>query len=759
MSDSQELSNLAADIIFYGEESDDSRARRLDDPRPAQPVRKDSDADVYSDAQESQDDAAGFASLDAIVESPLASPVRAAAPATEPLAAIPESPTKVQASASAGGSGSPTSPTGDWTAATAYWSNLTKEKRAQQEREHLSSDDEAKPKRSFFKRNKKTKEAEASPVSTPVKAAPPPLITAPSNAPSDTAPASPRTSIAPAQPVKAVAPPAQRTKSPPPAASSQPLKPALKKTVRAPAPTDGEIHIPRTMRGAGAPSKTTRPQSALVTTSSDNAVPRARPASVSSPVNGPRAPRDAAPITASSLTANKLGKKFQDDSDSESSFKKKHRPSSSVDSSGKYNMRRSMRAGSVESSSRVASPPPGARSSLLRSLSPSSVTSGRGESLRQSLRGAPPDAGARTLRGSKPTSSAKQRPASSGMASRFKSRFVDSDDEDDAPRSAARPAYRSRFVDSDEEDGYAIPEELTPVRGIPKRKGQEDGDSTDLDDESDGGRRHSPSKKKNANAIVPDPAAVEKAMEAARRKLGIAEPGTQPSNEGGALKQGTMRDRDNDKVLMSDMMSDNGSVAGATGTKKRGILGSFLKRNRSSSRTVHQVDSPAPPPPLPASPRIDTNTTPQSASKQSNRAPTSPSSPSAAKLVRRSSHQPPKLQRGNSGLSTATAPAGPLSDEHWPLPPPIPNSRMDSFKGREEQRPQTSDEALQSTRPAERPQNRRSFSARVGFTDEAIAHSERDESVVGTSADGAYSQRTGKKKRFGMLRRAFGLYD
>jgi serine/arginine repetitive matrix protein 2 len=66
----------------------------------------------------------------------------------------------------------------------------------------------------------------------------------------------------------------------------------------------------------------------------------------------------------------------------------------------------------------------------------------------------------------------------------FKSRFADSSDEDDDGRT---PRFQSRFADSDDEEpvGYALPPGLAPVRGIPRRAGEEDGDSTDLEEEVD----------------------------------------------------------------------------------------------------------------------------------------------------------------------------------------------------------------------------------------------------------------------------------
>jgi len=66
----------------------------------------------------------------------------------------------------------------------------------------------------------------------------------------------------------------------------------------------------------------------------------------------------------------------------------------------------------------------------------------------------------------------------------FKSRIVDSSDEDEDDRPSR---FQSRFEDSDSDDvaDYQLPPGLTPVRGIPRKAGEEDGDSTDLEEEAD----------------------------------------------------------------------------------------------------------------------------------------------------------------------------------------------------------------------------------------------------------------------------------
>ncbi|KAI2482301.1 Herpes BLLF1 domain containing protein [Pyrenophora tritici-repentis] len=70
----------------------------------------------------------------------------------------------------------------------------------------------------------------------------------------------------------------------------------------------------------------------------------------------------------------------------------------------------------------------------------------------------------------------------------FKSRIVDSSDEDEDDRpSRFQSRFQSRFEDSDSDDvgDYKLPPGLTPVRGIPRKAGEEDGDSTDLEEEAE----------------------------------------------------------------------------------------------------------------------------------------------------------------------------------------------------------------------------------------------------------------------------------
>lgn len=86
---------------------------------------------------------------------------------------------------------------------------------------------------------------------------------------------------------------------------------------------------------------------------------------------------------------------------------------------------------------------------------------------------------------SKPKATSPQPLASKPFATKSKSRFADSDDEDE-PKSKV---FRSRFEDSSDDEADA--KKFRPVRGIPRKA--DEGDSTDLDDSSeDEGRLEKP---------------------------------------------------------------------------------------------------------------------------------------------------------------------------------------------------------------------------------------------------------------------------
>lgn len=695
------------------------------------------DSAIFSDAAEdlSDLDETGFASLDAIVESPAVKPK----PKQE---AAPDSPSLRQA-AKRSSKDEQQPGVADWSQATSYWRQLSKQQREQIERSHLSSDDEYRPAKNPIASKPKKKKSALK------------------------------------QPSSSTQPEADITPAPPRPAPTQAPKPAMRTSMRAPAqPTPvatSGVQMRSSLREGGGGMKTSlrnRPQSEVIASkttmrqgarpmsTSGSSMPTAaaggamsqRPQSPRKlPQDGPfpvLEPLPQEPVQQPSASAN-LAKKMPplppaEDSDSESSFKKKRRSSqqANVDAAGKYNMRRSMRAMSMDSEAqRPASIAPSTKERKafsVRSLSPTGSLFGR-KQLKESMRAAPADNSVKTLRGpqsmrgmnSKAQGKAPRsvRPSSStgGMASKFKSRFADSDDEDDREKGQKSSFFRSRFADSDDDEPASrnvIPADLTPVRGIPRRQDQQDGDSTDLSDEDDeDARKASRKRSKQPKPIVPDSADVEKAMAAARRNLGMtngsAAPNAAHADEGSALSKGSLRRPEPERP--------QSAAGGDLSPKKRGFMGSILRRNRTNSNTSQRPIA-SPPPPLPNQ---------------------MPGSPRPGKLQRRTS----AATQDRDYFNNTNPKTQPADDANWPLTPPtIPNA----------DRPNTSDgldrheQAVRLARTM-RPDIGRSYSnsegaiaggraSRVGFADDV-------------KDNGDKAKAGGKKKKFGMLRKAFGLND
>ncbi|KAF2768305.1 hypothetical protein EJ03DRAFT_120647 [Teratosphaeria nubilosa] len=787
------------------------------------------DSAAFSDAAEdlSDLDEGGFASLNAIVSSPaVPSPVTEKQADTAPT--LPESPTSKPAAIRQARQALNDSGSGDWSQATAYWSNLTMQQRQQIEREHLSSDDE-RPLPAPKPKKKKSALKQTGP-------------SAPAPSAADNAAPKQMLKTLRAQPGPAAAPASgagdsdvhmRRTMRPQSSDGG-----AMRSSMRSGGSSDQGNSIRTTMRSG--PVSQQRPQSAIGSTSSVTKKTSSRPTSatggLSSSSAGAAMTRARAGTTdsddvivaqdgafprvlskrASQVSQQQRGfaaavpppgaytQKLQqkvtanNDSDSESSFKKK-RKSAATAGDGRYTMRRSMRAGSVgrhsedSRAARPMSPELGAKRGggafSIRSLSPTGVSWGRdrGEKLRSSLRSPSVDTGARrtTLRSGSAvrggsTTRASARPASTaGDASKFKSRFRADSDDDDDDRPAGRGFFKSRFADSDDEDdgppGF-IAADLAPVRGIPKRKGQDDGDSTDLEDEEDEAadpRKASRKREKQIKPGVPDPAEIDKAMEAARRKLGIAAPAAE-SNQGSALSKGSLRGPSTETAKPAFKLEDlKLDTTASPPQKKKGFMGSILRRNRNSTQsvtTVNQLNSPT----LSGSPKVTSAAAASSPSVANAGETSAPSSPSQAKLVRRASYQPsqPRMKRGDSNV-TAPPSSGDYGRatedrENWPLPPPIPNDPPKASL----HRPTTSDgvnpEAVRlarSMRPDIAPraqsgifEGREKARRSVRMAD-GVKEDDGGNELVGNGFRGIYSERTGRKKKFGMLRRAFGLND
>ncbi|RAK98847.1 uncharacterized protein BO80DRAFT_411417 [Aspergillus ibericus CBS 121593] len=178
-------------------------------------------------------------------------------------------------------------------------------------------------------------------------------------------------------------------------------------------------------------------------------------------VNGKNAPASPRPLSSGS--------------DSSSSFKRASRPAR-ADSS--YTMRRTMRGNTPSrlAPNRATSPPVETRP----------VSSEAGPStMRTTLRGNSSKREKPSFFSNSKAPKSKLTKAPGGV---FASRFPDSDSDDEGYE-----AWRSRhrYEDSSDDDTRG-PNTMRPVRGIPRRQGARDGDSTELEDSSDDEHRAPP---------------------------------------------------------------------------------------------------------------------------------------------------------------------------------------------------------------------------------------------------------------------------
>ena len=416
----------------------------------------------------------------------------------------------------------------------------------------------------------------------------------------------------------------------------------------------------------------------------------------------------------------------RNDSDSSSSFKKGRL---STPGSGKYTMKRTMRPSSTDTRG-----PAGRASSLNdRNVSPAgspaarpfhTVNSGSG-GMRTSMRDSV-DAGRPAARislressdskAAKPQSrfafgkSAKPKSADPKPSSRLSSRFADSSDEEDI-----MPARNSRFADSSDDE----PSHLTPVRGIPRRV--DEGDSTDLEDSSLENTATLSKFKVNGTALTLD---------------------TKP--EGVALASGSLRVASGDKSTAAMGAGLQAKKAAEKDKKKRSFFGSLSSKRRDDPSRVEKAKMESPArrdTPLERS-KTERLLTTGSSKEERILGPSSPQADPVALTSRpvidsrtgstQNSPKSPKLQRRNTPKRLTSA-----NDISWPLP--------QNLSETSDMRPRTSDGAAvtNGTNGSGRPE----LGVRRTTVQEASLPLTAP-LIVG---------RGEKKKRFGMLRKAFGM--
>jgi serine/arginine repetitive matrix protein 2 len=661
---------------------------------------EESDASVYSDANEDFEDLeGGFLSLDAVVESPIANNTMPGLPmATSPDSLTPKS-TKERAYRENGLSNQSTEPDlGEgWDKAQEYWSSLSADKKrqleleARRQAEDSGSDTEVEAKPAPKPKKKKKKKAVA--VAVPPAAA----------------------TMVRAQPTSNK----ERSYMIQPGSKAGPNGHAPMRSSMRPESqnTGADTHMRKSMRGGDSmrgslrgPTQPAEPRGSLQKKHRPMSLPtqevKADPDEVKKHIrNLSEASAAAAPAAAKRDLAPPVLRR-KSSGDSESSFKRTRR------SNDGPSFRRSMRnSGEQDFGGRPQSPPYSSRFSL-RSLSPTSSALRRPFS-----NAAPPVALSQThmrssmRRSSDSTPSLRSRMPGFGKSGGSKtskqkapqrsSRFADSSDEEDD-----RPAFRSRFNDSSDEDepisrSTVMPRSMrtepvsAPVRGIPKRAGAEDGDSSDLPDSDNekpsGGLKLG--KKRGTNGSATTPA------------------------HGTALASGSLRRSGSGRGTISSptTMTTITGLASRPNHSRRGSFMSILRRKKpdpSSKVRKSDAESPA---------RRDT---PLERSK------------SDLAALRHDRPATPKLQKRN----------GP-SREHsgaWPLPGPANPPKITGDEGDEEKRPFTSDTAdgVVGTNGNRPDIGTRRFTA-TGLADVDI-------SGIGKAR---------KKKKFGALRRMFRLDD
>ena len=517
-----------APVQFAPIETPASIQQQLNEP-PSTPSHDDNttddDSSVYSDAYEDPSDMeGGFGSINAIVESPVVgtSPGSTASKWTDKSVTESPTPQAKDGTLPLAKSQPADTSTSDWEAARAHWSGINRS------RDHA---DAPAAQTHTHAEGVATRVLRAPVQEEELRTEHKPVVQA---APKAVADPTPRVSVS-------EAPPRVSTSSQPSQTPNKPLKSALKKTtpsaasaqasgsgvpqmrmsMRGAAPRDassGQSQMRTTMRGNASPGPRTAPQ--MRTSMRGDAVPATNMALAASRQSAPvdtKAPRGALqkkhipaaaaaskarpqslPAAAPKKTMTAPAPTYDSDSDaSASSFQR----SRARRNNGGGFARTSMRGGPAgptlrasapaQAQVRSISPPRASQSNFRQSMRPSSPEPVK--SSKFSIRSLSPAGRFRKKPKDEPPVPSLPKPTSLGKQSKgrapapapakssaFKSRFADSSDEDDD-----RPSrFASRFEDSDSEpEPYELPPGLAPVRGIPRKAGEEDGDSTDLEEE------------------------------------------------------------------------------------------------------------------------------------------------------------------------------------------------------------------------------------------------------------------------------------
>ena len=677
------------------------------------------DEDYFSDTVEDQselENVGGFASLDAIIESPgregmentdpLDTAVNSSGPSSE--RGVPET-IKIDDD-----SDTLATTQEDWNVMKAYWSSLNEQQKLAMEQQNqppvLSSPD-----------NKSTAPASAS--------------TTGMNS------ASKATEDATSKPRKAQ--PNRPSQKPP-----QPKKSAMKSSPpshnRASSDT---THLRQSMRHSGSMMSSMRgpPERSPSRSSQSQNQPRS---------SAPQASAEALAIakaTAKSMQAKAAERKASREADSEELRRGRTPPKDFH-----YNFKRSMRDGQPQA--------PDARpqsASIRPSVEPSSESKsggflGFGKSK------------------AKPSKVKKPNKSSAGSGGRFRSRFADSSDEDSDGGLGSRLNFRSRFADSDDSSDDEVKPmqiKLAPVRGIPRPKGQDAGDSTELEDSDD---EQSPSR------------AVHPRQHERKTSSSKDRPGTPPTSQVLSFRKSSgpagidvdSKTQTPEKAplqsptLASSPPQPNGNQANGHATEGKALAAGTLRKEEPDQERLkrHSLLSfgKKPKPGLAdskwASPPNSPSSRPQTPSKgfaktlRDNK--DGKDKPKRHSMLRRLSATS-KDSDGSALMSPTEAKA---AKEDFPFPPPPIPEEYKSPTSPDTKRPNTSDGLSPSVskpdtgesaqRPSMGEKRVSTMTAPTTIDGRAV-----DQRAPGDRHDPIVSLRTGKKKKFQGLRRALRLND
>ncbi|KAJ5354007.1 hypothetical protein N7541_006571 [Penicillium brevicompactum] len=410
-----------------------------------------------------------------------------------------------------------------------------------------------------------------------------------------------------------------------------------------------------------------------------------------------------------------LRRQTSNGSDSSSSFKRSSPRGDAV------TMRRTMRAGAGSPRTQPE------RNESPLDHRPMSAGSSNG-TMRKTLRG--PAGGERysffsTNKKAPPRAKFTKPPPKAARSTRFANSDGENEDE-------ARPQYfTSRFADSSDEEeprGNA----LRPVRGIPRRQGADDGDSTELDDSSEESPRQQAHRAAAPVAIASPPRS--RGKNAPQSMSGMA----------AVAKQRGMTQRDLEEFIMAPPSS-----------RKPGLLTRLgIKKPKNSDHRIRKSDAESPSrrdTPLERS-RMELDEVRDGPANGNYTTVTSMGSPQSphSKLVKRNS------KRQSTGpeswpLSPAVRdePLHPVAEQPLDVPSPFHDASQPVRAARNESVVNGGPAAVPVTKEADEPRSPdlNHDSASEITNPEEHGQSARDVVIAGS----------GRKKRFPLLRKAFGL--